>query len=58
MAYDFGNRFEVVLIGLLLCVVKGKAKPTVAASERGFGKYGRRTAGDVESPSLLSLIHI
>ena len=33
-----------------------KAKPTAAASERGFGKYGRSIAGDVESPSLLPLL--
>ena len=45
-----------VLIGLLVCVVKGKAKPTTAASERDFGKYGRSIAGDVESPSLLPLL--
>ena len=48
MASDFLNWFNVVLIGLLVCVVKGKAKPTAAASERGFGKYGRSIAGDVE----------
>ena len=50
MAPDFLNWFYVVLIGLFVCVVKGKAKPTAAASERGFGKYGRSIAGDVESP--------
>ena len=27
-----------------------------AASERGFGEYGRSIAGDVESPSLLPLL--
>ena len=54
VASDFLNWFYVrmVLIGLLVCV-KGKAKPTAAASERGFGKYGRSIAGDVDSPSLL-----
>ena len=30
--------------------------PTAAASEGGFGKYGRGIAGDVESPSLLPLL--
>ena len=44
------------MIGLLVYVVKGKAKPTAAASERGFGKYGKSIAGDVESPSLLLLL--
>ena len=66
MASDFLNWFNVVLIGLLVCVVKGKAKPTAAASERGFGKYGRSIAGDVEiaiaaavaAAAALSLIHI
>ena len=56
VASDFLNWFYVVLIGLLVCVVKGKAKPTAAAIERGFGKYGRSIAGDVESPSLLPLL--
>ena len=56
MASDFLNWFNVVLIGLLVCVVKGKAKPTAAASERGFGMYGRSIPGDVESPSLLPLL--
>ena len=56
MPSDFLNWFYVVLTGLLVCVVKGKAKPTADASERGFGKYGRSIAGDVESPSLLPLL--
>ena len=55
VASDFRNWFYVVLIGLV-CVIKGKAKATAAASERGFGKYGRSIAGDVESPSLLLLL--
>ena len=33
-----------------------KAKPTAAASERGFGKNRRSIAGDVELPSLLPLL--
>ena len=49
----FLNWFYVVLIGLLVCVVQGKAKQTAAAIERGFRKYGRSIASDVESPSPL-----
>ena len=48
---------------MVLCIIdwsclrrQRKAKPTAAASERGFGKYGRSIAGDVESPSLLPLL--
>ena len=55
VASDFRNWFYVVLIGLV-CVIKGKAKATAAASERGFGKYGKSITGDVESLSLLLLL--
>ena len=55
VASDFRNWFYVVLIGLV-CVIKGKAKATAAASERGFGEHGRSIAGDVESPLLLPLV--
>ena len=44
----FETGFTYVLL-ISLCV-KGKAKPTAAASERGFGEHGRSIAGDVESP--------
>ena len=55
LASGFRKWVDVVLIDLV-CVVKGAAKPTAAASERGLGKCGRSVAGDVESPSLLPLL--
>ena len=52
----FETGFMVVLIGLLVCVVKGKRSLRPPRASVVFGKYGRSIAGGVESPSLLPLL--